>query len=174
MVRTVPRKCHALIVTALFQRLFMKKLIFPGCLLFLLTLSCMGQTRQALCPKHIETPTYPAIAKWAHVSGAVVLMLTIDADGKVSDVKITNEEERFVKLLERGAVANIRLWTFAKPQSAPFKQNITYDFQLDDKLPLAGVNDNPDVTLVTYDLPDRVTVRANNHVLEPSGENQSH
>jgi len=28
----------------------------------------------------------------------VVLTLTIDADGKVSDVKVTNEDERFVKL----------------------------------------------------------------------------
>ena len=146
----------------------MKKLMFSGCLPFLLALSCMSQTQQPLCPKHIETPTYSAIARTAHVSGTVVLTLTIDADGKVSNVEVTNEDERFVKLLERSAVANIRLWTFAKPQSAPFKQNITYVFQLDDKLPLAGVNDNPDVTFVTYDLPERVTIRANNHVLEPS------
>jgi TonB family protein len=152
----------------------MKKLMFSGCLPFLLALSCMSQTQQPLCPKHIETPTYASIAKFAHISGTVVLTLTIDADGKVSDVKVTNEDERFAKLLGIVAVANIRLWTFAKPQSAPYKQNITYDFQLDDKLPLAGVNDYPDVTFVTYDLPDRVTIRANNHVLETSGGNPSH
>lgn len=152
----------------------MKKLTFCGFLLFLLALSCMSQTQQSLCPKHIETPEYPAIARTAHISGVVVLTLTVDADGKVSDVKVTNEDERFVKLLERGAVENIRLWTFAKPQSAPFKQDITYDFQLDDKLPLAGVNDYPNVTLVSYDLPDRVTIRANSHVLETSGGTQSH
>lgn len=146
----------------------MKKLMFSGCLPFLFALSCMSQTQQPLCPKHIETPTYSTIAKTAHVSGTVVMTLTIDADGKVSDVKVTNHDERFAKLLGVGAVANVRLWTFSKPQSAPFKQSITYDFRLDDKLPLAGVNDNPDVTLVTYDLPDRVTIRANNHVLEPS------
>ena len=114
------------------------------------------------------------IAILAHVSGTVVLAVTIDADGKVSDVKVTNEDERFVRFLEGSAVANIRLWTFAKSQSAPYKQNITYDFQLDDKLPLAGVNNYPDVTYVTYDLPDRVTIRANNHVLETSGGNRSH
>jgi TonB family protein len=152
----------------------MKKLMLSGCLPFLFTFSCMSQTQQPLCPKHIETPTYPPAARYAHVSGTVVLTLTIDADGKVSDVKVTNENERFAKLLGVGAVSNVRLWTFAKPQSAPFKQDVTYDFQLDDKLPLAGVNHNPDVTFVTYDLPDRVTVRANNHVVEPSGGSLSH
>lgn len=101
------------------------------------------------------------------------MTLTIDADGKISDVKVANEDERFVKLLEIGALANIRLWTFAKPQSAPHKQNITYDFQLDDKLPLAGVKNYPDVTYVTYDLPNLVTIRANNHVLETSAKNRS-
>jgi TonB family protein len=144
----------------------MKKLMCSGFLPFLLALSCMDQTQQSICPKHIETPTYPAIARTAHVSGIVALTLTIDADGKVSDVKVTNEDERFVKLLERSAVDNIRLWTFTKPQSAPSKQNVTYDFQLDDKLPLAGVNNYPLVTLVTYDLPDRVTIRANSQVID--------
>jgi len=151
-----------------------KKWMCCGCLPFLLALSCMSQTQQPLCPKHIETPIYPSIARTAHVSGTVVLTLTIDADGKVSDVKVTNEDQQFVKLLERGAIANVRLWTFAKPQSAPFTQNITYDFQLDDKLPLAGVKNYPDVTIVTYDLPARVTIRANNHVWEPSGGTRSH
>jgi TonB family protein len=144
----------------------MKKLMCSGFLPVLLALSCMGQTQQSICPKHIETPTYSAIARTAHVSGIVALTLTIDADGNVSDVKVTNEDERFVKLLERSAVDNIRLWTFTKPQSAPFKQNVTYDFQLDDKLPLAGVNNYPLVTLVTYDLPDRVTIRANSQVID--------
>ena len=152
----------------------MKKLMFSGCLPFLLAFSCMSQNQQTLCPKHIETPSYGALAKIAHVSGRVVLAVTIDADGKVSDVKVTNEDEGFVKFLEAGAVANIRLWSFAKPQSATYRQNITYDFQLDDKLPLAGLNNYPDVSYVTFDLPDHVTIRANNHVLETSRGNRSH
>lgn len=152
----------------------MKKQMLSACLPFLLALSCTSQTQQPLCPKHIETPTYSQLARTAHVSGTVVLTLTIDADGKVSDVKVTNEDERSVKLLAIGAVTNVRLWTFTKPQFAPFEQNITYVFQLDDKLPLAGVNNYPSVTIVTYDLPERVMIRANNHVLETSGGNQKH
>jgi TonB family protein len=145
----------------------MKTLMCSGFLILVVTLSCMGQTQQSLCPKHIETPAYPPIARTAHVSGIVALTLTIDADGKVSDVTVTNEDEPFVKLLEKSAVSNIRLWTFTKPQSAPAKQNVIYDFQFDDKLPLAGPNNYPDVTIVTYDLPDRVTVRTNYHEVEP-------
>jgi TonB family protein len=145
----------------------MKKLMYSGFLSLFLTLSCMGQVHESLCPKHIETPTYPPIARTAHISGVVALMLTIDADGRVSDVKITNEDERFVKLLARSAVDNIRHWTFTKPQSAPAKQNVTYDFQLDDKLPVAGADNYPQVTFVTYDLPDRITIRANEQAVEP-------
>lgn len=102
------------------------------------------------------------------------MTLTINADGKISEVKVANEGEGFVKFLEVGAVTNIRLWTFAKPESAPYKQDITYDFQLDDKLPLAGVRNYPAVTYVTYDLPDLVTIRANNVVVETSGGNRNH
>jgi Gram-negative bacterial TonB protein C-terminal len=145
----------------------MKKLMLSGCLPFLLALSCMSQTQQPLCPKHIETPTNSSIARTAHVSGTVVMTLTIDADGKVSHVKVTNENEQFVKLLERTAITNIHLWTFAKPPSAPFKQSIAYDFRLDDKLPPAS-NDNPIVTYVTYDLPNRVTIRTNGSVINPN------
>jgi TonB family protein len=145
----------------------MKKLMYSGFFSLFLTLSCMGQVKESLCPKHIETPTYPPIARTAHISGMVALTLTIDADGKVSDVKVTNEEERFVKLLAKGAVNNIRLWTFTKPQSAPVKQTVTYDFQLDDKLPVAGAHNYPRVTFVSYDLPDRITIRTNYEEAEP-------
>jgi TonB family protein len=144
----------------------MKKLMCSGFLILVVALSCMGQM-QSLCPKHIETPAYPPIARTAHVSGIVALTLTIDAGGKVSDVTVTNEDERFVKLLEKSAVSNIRLWTFTKPQSAPAKQNVIYEFQLDDKLPIAGAKNYPHVTIVTYDLPDRVTVRTNYQEVEP-------
>jgi TonB family protein len=144
----------------------MKKLICAGLLPFLLAFPCMSQTQESLCPKHIETPEYASIARTAHISGVVVMTLTIDAEGKVSDVKVTNEDQRFVKLLEIGAIKNIRLWTFAKPQSGPFTSTITYDFQIDDKLPLAGVKAYPTMTLVTYDLPGRVTIRTNAHAIE--------
>src|SRR5271168_3127672 len=67
------------------RRFFMKKLMWSGFLVLVVALTCMGQMQQPLCPKHIETPAYPPIARTAHVSGIVALTLTIDADGRVSD-----------------------------------------------------------------------------------------
>jgi TonB family protein len=148
-------------------RFYMKNLIFAGFFLFLFALPCAAQTQETLCPKHIETPTYLPLARIAHISGIVALAVTIDADGKVSDVKVTNENDRGVKLLKIDAVHNIRLWTFRKPQSAPVTLMVTYDFQLDDKLPLEGVHNYPAVIVVTYDLPDRVTIRGNGVVVMP-------
>jgi TonB family protein len=147
----------------------MKKLIFSGCLLFLSALSCMGQTQQPLCPKHIETPIYPAIAKTAHISGKVVLTLTIDADGKVSDAKVMNEGSGSTNLLGVGAVANIRLWTFAKPPSAPYVQTIVYDYEFDESLPPeGGPSSLPAITKVNFDLPDHVAILTNLRIIDVS------
>jgi len=119
-----------------------------------------GQTAQeSLCPKHIETPAYPLIARVAHVSGKVILAVTVDANGNVSDAKVTNEGDKGVKFLELNATANVRLWTFAIPPSAPFRDTIVYDFEIDDSLP--GDDGNHPITKVTYDLPGRVLISAN-------------
>ena len=131
--------------------------------LVLAALPCPGQTKdRPLCPKHIEDPTYPAIARTAHVTGKVVLALTIDADGKVTNAEVSNENEQGVKLLAIGTVRNARLWTFEKPPTAPYKQTITYIFEIDGSLtPSGGRNSAPAIVKVTYDLPDVVTVATN-------------
>jgi len=127
-----------------------------------------GQTAQeSLCPKHIETPVYSAIARVAHVSGKVILALTIDANGNVSDAKVTNENDKGVKLLELNATANARLWTFAMPPRAPFTDTIVYDFELDDSLP--GDDGSHPITKVTYDLPGRVLISANVRFIDHGG-----
>jgi TonB family protein len=125
---------------------------------------CAAQNQPPLCPKHIEDPSYPAVARFAHTSAKVVLAVTIDGAGKVSDAKLADGSGVLADL----AMRNIRTWTFEKPPSTPYVERITYDFQLDDKLPLEGVDGYPFVTYVTYDLPDRVTIRGNNPVIETS------
>ena len=52
---------------------------------------CLGQEQQALCPKHIEVPTYPPIARMANVTGKITLTVTIDADGDVTNVQAASE-----------------------------------------------------------------------------------
>src|SRR5690348_16569612 len=147
----------------------MKIFVYSALLLLLIVSPCTSETQEPLCPKHIETPTYPAIGRTAQMSGKVVMAVTIDADGKVDDVKVTSEKEKFVKILEIGAVANIRLWTFANPLGRPRTQTIIYDFTLDESLPGEGGPRNlPAITKVSFDLPDRVTIRANLPFVETS------
>jgi TonB family protein len=124
--------------------------------------SWLAQTQGAVCPKHIATHAYPPIARTAHVTGKVILKLTLDADGKVSDVKVVNEDDKAVGLLKLSAIHNIRLWSFAKPPTAPCTQTMVYDYELDDSLPgEGGPSALPAIVTVTYDLLERLTVSAN-------------
>jgi len=114
--------------------------------------------------RHIETPIYPSIAQIAHVTGKVTLMLTIDADGKVGDVKAVTME--LTRLLEHASVTNVRRWTFAKPSAAPYKQTVVYDYDIDGSLPLDGP------TKVTFDLPERVTIVGSGRSVQTSNSTQ--
>ena len=125
---------------------------------------CFGQAQAALCPSHIEAPSYPLIAKVAHITGKVILTLTLDADGKVVDVKAADEDEKGAGLLKWGAIDNIRRWAFSKPPSSPYTQTIVYDFELDAFLP--GDDGNHPITKISFDLPDRVTIAANARIVD--------
>ena len=57
---------------------------------------------------HHVSPTYPAIAQAARVSGAVTLEALIAEDGSVRDVKVL----RSVPLLDASAVEAVRQWRF--------------------------------------------------------------
>jgi TonB family protein len=135
----------------------MKTLIL-GVSLACATCICFAQEEARLCPRHIETPDYPTIARVANLTGKVSLRLTIDAEGNVidaqgrmeSNIPHTPEE---VKILEKIAVSNIRKWTFAKPPSAPYTETIVYDYEIDKTRRARG-------TQVTFDLPNNVTIVA--------------
>ena len=128
------------------------------CLLLGLAGSCFGQSMGPLCPRHIEMPTYPPIARAAHVTGKVSLMVTIDAGGRVTNAEVTNND-RWVPLLKTAAIENIRTWTFTKPPSAPYTQTIVYVYELDPSLP--SNHCSVAVTKVSFDLPDHITVSTN-------------
>ncbi len=127
-----------------------------------------------LCPRHIESPGYPPIARTAHVTGKITLTITIDADGNVVhvDAPTDNPLKAPYSLLHKYAAENIQRWTFANPPSAPYTQTIVYDYEFDPALPAAGGKHSfPTVTKTTFDLPDRVTITTNLEILntEKSG-----
>jgi len=138
---------------------------------FLLCLATtgLGQAQQFVCAKHIETPTYPQLARQANLAGKVALTLALDADGKVESVEATTENPQLQKVpvLQKSAVENVKHWTFAKPPSIPFTQVIIYDYELDASLP--GDDGTNPISKVTFDLPDRVTVLTNYRLVETQG-----
>jgi hypothetical protein len=129
------------------------KAITVACLLLLVGCS---KRKQQLLPRHIETPFYSPLARNAHITGTVVLLMSIDANGNVMDAKATNDD-KWVGLLKIDAIDNIRNWTFAKPSSAPHTQTIAYDYEFDPSIPQDYYPRNK----VNFDLPDRVTILTN-------------
>ena len=130
------------------------------CLVFCCAGPCLGQSQQPLYPRHIETPHFPQLARSANVTGSVSLIVTIDADGHVMKVDATTGP----KILQAAAAENLQHWTFAKPQAAPYEETITYDYEFVDSLP--GNDGTTPITNVNFDLPDRVTILANERLID--------
>ena len=57
-------------------------------------------------------PTYPPVARTAHVEGIVVLEATIDTEGRVTDLRVL----RSVPLLDDAALQAVRQWRFTPGQ----------------------------------------------------------
>ncbi len=79
---------------------------------------------------HQVTPVYPALARMTHVQGAVVLLMTIDATGAPTDVKVLEGHPG----LQEAALQAARQWRFeparvdGRPVSASFR--LTLNFRL--------------------------------------------
>jgi TonB family protein len=139
-----------------------------GVMFFWLVGRCLGQSQAPPCPKHIETPAFPPIARAAHVTGIVVLSVTIGADGSVSEAEVTNSGKS-AAFLKSYAIENIRHWTFTKPTSAPYIATIAYDYEFDPALPPSGGPSSlPTIEKVIFDLPDRVTLLTNLRIIDTS------
>jgi hypothetical protein len=120
-----------------------------------------GQGQEALCPRHIETPDYPPIARTALVSGKVTLTVTIDQDGNVKSAEAATGESmtQAYATLRKYAAENMLQWTLANPTSSPQAQTFVYGYELDLCLPPEGGKKSmPAITRVSFDLPNRVTI----------------
>ena len=88
-----------------------------------------GQIKE---PKKVHTvnPSYPDIAKQARVQGIVILECTIDAQGRVSDVKIL----RGIPLLDAAATDAVKEWryepTILNGVPVPVIMTVTVNFKL--------------------------------------------
>ena len=146
----------------------MKKSIVVSLLLLVATAS-FGQSQPAICPKHIETPEYPLLARQTRLMGEIVLSVTIDAEGKVQHVSAKTEKpnQKAFQLLRNSAIENMQRWTFTKPPTAPYTEVIVYDYEDDPTLPPSGgPKALPVITRVVFDLPDRVRILTNVPIID--------
>jgi TonB family protein len=84
--------------------------------------------------KHVN-PVYPDIARQARVQGVVIMECTIDAQGKISDVRVL----RGVPLLDAAAIDAVRQWeytpTLVNGVPVPVIMTVTVSFRLADPPP---------------------------------------
>jgi TonB family protein len=69
------------------------------------------------------SPTYPELARRMHVSGKVVLLVSIDADGKVSGTKVESGHA----LLVQAAQDAVSRWRFA-PETESSESEVEINF----------------------------------------------
>jgi len=117
---------------------------------FVVGASAPGEN-SALCPKHIESPDYSPVARAAHVTGDVILDVSINAQGNISGaVAVTG-----ARILSESALKNVRRWTFENPSRTLSSQRVTYDYRIE------GEPGQTAVSTTFFDLPHRVRVTVN-------------
>jgi VWFA-related protein/TonB family protein len=99
-----------------------------------LSVSLLGQEPSNAVPKleHSVVPEYPPIAKMARIQGQVVVVVTLDEEGKVAGLGLKSGPP----LLVRAAMDAVRQCKFAKPAFSPMKFEVTVDFELPDAVKL--------------------------------------
>lgn len=74
---------------------------------------------------HAEPPTYPAIARAAHITGKVEVQVTIKS-GSVIKAEVKSSKSPF---LTNPTIANIKTWQFNPDASATFR--VTYSYRIE-------------------------------------------
>jgi len=87
-----------------------------------------SEKRQASSLKLVRTvdPVYPPDAKATHIQGNVVLSVTVDKNGKVSNIEVLSGPEQLVK----SAIDAVEQWEYEPPNIAPAVTTVTVNFTL--------------------------------------------
>ncbi len=88
-----------------------------------------GRVREPQLIKRVE-PSYPALARQAHIQGTVLIDAVLDENGNVVEMKVVSGHP----LLIDAAVSAVKLWkyqpTYLNDQPVPVQMNITVTFRL--------------------------------------------
>jgi TonB family protein len=116
-----------------------------GLLISLLLLTAIPQA-QPRVPVHVESFAYPPVARMARIAGDIVVLASIDSEGKVSVPVLPSGHP----LLMRAAEENIRTWRFQN--GLVTKLRVTYHFKIE------GEPTYSQSSLCKFDFPDSVTI----------------
>ncbi len=101
-----------------------KRSVFAGILVACLGMALQGRAEDRAVKSRVS-PVYPEIAKRMRVTGVVKLDVTVDADGKVADVKAVSGNA----VLSEAAQEAVRKWRFA-PGAGTSTVSVNVDFNL--------------------------------------------
>src|SRR5689334_22361180 len=94
-----------------------------------LTVPQIADTRSFLV-QHADVPLYPAIAKTAHMSGTVILRVTVKAGAVVA---VEDKSSGAPVMLVKAATENVKTWQFLPDSQSTLSQGmleITYVYEL--------------------------------------------
>jgi hypothetical protein len=146
------------------------KLCILTAFLLLLSSSHSQETSKAVvCPKHVEVPTYPSVARAAHLHGVVIVKITVGSDGTVLAAEpMTPESPRF---LIYTTITLVKKWTFRCVSCQPaesYEKTLKFIYKLEGK---PSVQDN---TSFLMEIPDEITITARprecDHCPRPTAE----
>jgi hypothetical protein len=100
---------------------------------------------------HAEVPLYPALARSAHLSGAVEIEVVVE-NGAVVDAKLKSSTMNN-QVLPLGSLENVKTWQFQSEGRASF--TVTYVYKIE-----GAETEQPENPTVELDLPRLVTVTA--------------
>jgi TonB family protein len=86
-----------------------KRLLQASAVALMVALALPGRAADERAVKSRVPPTYPELAKRMKISGVVKVEATVDADGKVTDVKTVSG----TRALSQAAEDAVRKWKFA-------------------------------------------------------------
>ncbi|MDE3180792.1 MAG: M56 family metallopeptidase [Acidobacteriota bacterium] len=82
---------------------------------------------------------YPPLARVARLQGNVVLRITVDKDGTVSNTDVLSGHP----LLIKAALEAVREWKFSPPANAPVTTNVTFTFRVPPPARVPSTNTGP-------------------------------
>jgi TonB family protein len=118
--------------------------------ILVLCASAMAQQHKISVQKY-EVPKYPAIARAAHVQGAVKLILDVASDGTVRNAEVLDGHP----MLKEAALETAKLWRFhcdTCKHAEPFRHSFIIEFKIDDRT--CGA----DYIHYSYSLPNKMTI----------------